>query len=168
MKKWIHENKLLPLEQILIENSKYINGTNIKKKLYKEELKEEKCELCGIGNIWNNKKLTLQLDHINGVHSDNRIENLQIICPNCHSCTENYCAKNIKLNNIKKGKEYIKNTKTYKTNFKHNCENCDKEIKQKGNCIDCSKKIIRTKNKNRPSYNQLKEDIKVYLILKLE
>jgi len=161
MQKWKNENKLKPLKDILVENSKYNNGTDIKNKLYKAELKEEKCELCKIGNIWNNKKLTLQLDHINGVHTDNRIENLQIICPNCHSCTENYCGRNVKLNNIKKGKVYIKNTKQYKTTFSHNCGNCNKEIKQKGNCIDCSKKLTRTKNKNRPSFNQLKEDIKV-------
>jgi hypothetical protein len=162
MKKWVDENRIILLKDILIKNSKYNNGTDIKKKLYKAKLKEEKCELCGIGNIWNNNKLTLQLDHINGVHTDNRIENLQILCPNCHSCTENYCGRNVKLNNIKNGKEYIKNTKMYKPILlKHNCGNCDKKIKQKGNCIDCSKKLKRTKNKNRPSYNQLKEDIKV-------
>lgn len=168
MKKWIDENRTLSLEKILVENSKYNNGTYIKQKLYKAKLKEEKCELCGIGNIWNNKKLILQLDHINGVHSDNRIENLQIVCPNCHSCTENYCGRNVKLNNIKNGKKYInniknaKNTKIYKQILlKHNCKNCDKKIRQEGNCIDCSKKINRTKNKNMPSYNQLKEDIKV-------
>ena len=182
MKKWIDENKTLSLEKILVENktpsleqnlvkkqtilfekilvknSKYKKGTEIKQKLYKAKLKEEKCELCGIGNIWNNKKLILQLDHINGVHSDNRIENLQIVCPNCHSCTENYCGRNVKLNNIKNGK----NTKMYKQILlKHNCKNCDKKIRQEGNCIDCSKKLNRTKNKNMPSYNQLKEDIKV-------
>jgi hypothetical protein len=49
-----------------------------------------------IGPNWNNKGLVLQLDHINGVHNDNRVENLRILCPNCHSQTDTFCAKNIK------------------------------------------------------------------------
>ena len=43
--------------------------------------------------IWNDKKLSLQLDHINGDNSDNRLENLRFLCPNCHTQTETYCSK---------------------------------------------------------------------------
>lgn len=49
--------------------------------------------MCGIGNEWNGKPLTLQLDHINGDHSDNRLENLRILCPNCHSQTSTWGMK---------------------------------------------------------------------------
>jgi 5-methylcytosine-specific restriction endonuclease McrA len=44
--------------------------------------------------MWNNKKLVLQVDHINGINDDNRLENLRFLCPNCHSQTETFSKKN--------------------------------------------------------------------------
>ena len=63
-------------------------------KLYK--LIEYKCKECGIENLWNNKPISLQLDHINGIKTDNRLENLRFLCPNCHSQTETFGSKNIR------------------------------------------------------------------------
>ena len=77
------------LNDILIENSIYQSST-LKKRLIKEGLKEDRCEICGCSNEWNGKPLTLQLDHINGDHYDNRLENLRIVCPNCHSQTDTF------------------------------------------------------------------------------
>lgn len=57
---------------------------------------KEQCNCCSINSIWNNKDLTLQIDHINGDSLDNRKENLRFLCPNCHSQTENFGIKNIK------------------------------------------------------------------------
>lgn len=57
---------------------------------------KEQCNYCSIGSIWNNKTLTLQIDHINGDSLDNRKENLRFLCPNCHSQTENFGIKNIR------------------------------------------------------------------------
>ena len=82
------DNTALPLEKILIKDSEY-NRTKLKTRLVKEGLKEYKCECCGISE-WNGKPLTLQLHHINGIHNDNRLSNLQLLCPNCHSQTENF------------------------------------------------------------------------------
>lgn len=81
-------NTALPLEKILIKDSEY-NRTKLKARLVKEGLKEYKCECCGISE-WNGKPLALQLHHINGIHNDNRLSNLQLLCPNCHSQTENF------------------------------------------------------------------------------
>lgn len=67
----------------------------IKGKLIREGLKENKCEICGLINEWNGKPLVLQLHHINGNHTDNRLENLQILCPNCHSIQEGNAGSNI-------------------------------------------------------------------------
>ena len=58
-------------------------------------LKGYKCEICGI-DTWNNCNITLQLDHIDGDADNNRIENLRLLCPNCHSQTETWGSKNIK------------------------------------------------------------------------
>lgn len=81
------------LEQILVENSTYSNMTRLKERVLKANLLEYKCSECGISE-WNNKPLVLQLDHINGNNRDNRIENLRLLCPNCHSQTETFCGKN--------------------------------------------------------------------------
>ena len=53
-----------------------------------------KCNQCQINSIWNNKELRLEVDHINENFLDNRIENLQFLCPNCHSQTDTWCGKN--------------------------------------------------------------------------
>lgn len=85
------------LDSVLIENSNYNRGS-LKKRLIKCNLLENKCKECGIGPEWNKKILSLQLDHINGVPNDNRIENLRILCPNCHSQTNNFAGKKRKKN----------------------------------------------------------------------
>lgn len=85
--------KKIPLEDILIENSTYKNTSRLKERLIKENYLEYKCAICGNVGIWQNKPLTLQLDHINGNHQDNRLENLRLLCPNCHTQTETYGSK---------------------------------------------------------------------------
>ena len=58
------------------------------------------CEECGIGNEYNGKPLSLELDHIDGNNSNNLIENLRILCPNCHSQTPTHRSKNIKYKRL--------------------------------------------------------------------
>lgn len=86
--------KKIPIEEILIENSKYENRTRLKERLIKEKILEYKCIECENNGEWRGKKLSLQLNHKNGINNDNRIENIEFICPNCHSQTENYAGKN--------------------------------------------------------------------------
>lgn len=84
-----------PLEQILVEHSSYSNTVSLKKRLLRAGLLEPKCAACSIGPEWNSMPLTLQLDHINGTRDDHRIENLRLLCPNCHSQTSTYCGRNV-------------------------------------------------------------------------
>ena len=71
--------------------SSYLLG----QRLVKEHILEYKCSGCGITE-WNNNPISLDLDHINGIHSDHRKENLRFMCPNCHSQTPTYKSKNKK------------------------------------------------------------------------
>ena len=90
-------NNKIPIENILIVNSTY-NRANLKLRLVSENLLEYKCVECGNIGEWNGKPISLQLDHINGIHDDNRLENLRFLCPNCHSQTETYAGKKNKVN----------------------------------------------------------------------
>ena len=80
------------LEEVLTENS-YYQTYKLKKRLFEENIKTEKCECCG-RTEWMGQKIPLELHHRNGVNTDNRLENLQILCPNCHALTDNYRGHN--------------------------------------------------------------------------
>lgn len=71
------------------ENSTRATG-KIKDFILRENLLEYKCAICGNNGIWLDKKLTLQLDHINGINNDHRLKNLRFLCPNCHTQTETW------------------------------------------------------------------------------
>jgi Zn finger protein HypA/HybF involved in hydrogenase expression len=82
------------LSEILVENSSYQNYTSLKRRLINEGVLEYKCSFCKNDGRWRNMKLALQLDHMNGIKTDNRLENLRLLCPNCHSQTSTYSGKN--------------------------------------------------------------------------
>lgn len=82
------------LEEILVADSSYRGGTyKLKRRLVLAGFLREQCALCGIRD-WREQPLNLHLDHVNGIATDNQIENLRLLCPNCHSQTETYCGKN--------------------------------------------------------------------------
>lgn len=80
---------------VFCENSTYPRH-KLKERVIKENLIEYKCSFCDNDGNWQGKKLSLHIDHTNGVNNDNRIENLRFLCPNCHSQTETYGGKNNK------------------------------------------------------------------------
>lgn len=82
-----------PIEDILSGKVEYRNTLNLKNRLLKENIKEYKCENCG-NSEWLGNKIPLELHHINGNNTDNRLENLQLLCPNCHALTDNYRGNN--------------------------------------------------------------------------
>ena len=84
---------------ILVINSTY-SRTNLKPRLISENILEYKCIECGNTGEWNGKPITLQLDHVNGVYNDNRVENLRFLCPNCHSQTDTFRSKNKSKKNL--------------------------------------------------------------------
>jgi len=116
--KSLHKKKTYSLEDILVENSNY-GSHHLKQKLLSKNILENKCYSCNNKGEWCGKKLSLQLDHINGINNDNRLENLRLLCPNCHSQTETFSGKRHKVNNL--------------------CEDCGEKIhKRSKKCFKCS------------------------------
>jgi transposase-like protein len=85
-----------PIEQLLVVNLTPGARGNVKHRLIASGLKKPCCEGCGIED-WRGRPLTLALHHVNGDGCDDRLENLQLLCPNCHSQTENFAGRNRRL-----------------------------------------------------------------------
>lgn len=94
----IKANKLnnIKKEDILKENCKH-QRIVLRRYIIKNNLIPYKCAICGCTK-WQGKTLSLELDHINGINNDNRLENLRFLCPNCHSQTSTYGSRNQQLN----------------------------------------------------------------------
>lgn len=87
------QSKKIPLNEILIEDSRY-QTNKLKIRLLKEGILTNSCSICGLENEWNGKPITHRLDHINGNSSDHRLENLRIVCPNCDSQLDTFAGRN--------------------------------------------------------------------------
>ena len=82
-------------------------------KRYLRETRGDKCEECGQESMWNNRPLTLQLDHIDGNSDNNQLNNIRLLCPNCHTQTDTYGNKGegSRYKKITKRNEYLRDYK---------------------------------------------------------
>lgn len=92
--RYINNSVTYELDEVMVENSTY-SRYHLKRRLINEGILDYKCNECSLIE-WNGKPITLQLDHINGVNDDHRLENLRLLCPNCHSQTKTFAGRNIK------------------------------------------------------------------------
>lgn len=90
-----------PLSEVLVTNSTYPRK-DVKRRLLAEGLKEARCELCGQDEIWRGRPMSMILDHINGVRDDHRLENLQMICPNCAATLDTHCGRRSRIERAKR------------------------------------------------------------------
>ena len=120
-------NKIVDYTDVLKKNSN-AHRITVKEIVLREKLVEYKCDICGNDGVWNNKRLSLQLHHKDGDATNNEIENLIFLCPNCHSQTDNYGYKNAQR--LEKKKYY--------------CTDCGNEISKDsrtGKCKTCAAKL---------------------------
>lgn len=143
-----HQNKGVTrnINDVFCEHSKSSRSL-LKRLLVEEKLKEHQCEKCGIKDIWQNESLKLQLDHINGVSDDNRVENLRFLCPNCHSQTGTFGSKNWKF--LKPKQVPCKQCGKPKANWFQSPENCN----------DCARKATRTFEISETDLKQLLQEL---------
>jgi hypothetical protein len=108
-------------EELFVENG-ISNRNTVRRRIIDEKILPYKCSMCGISD-WQDKPLSLQLDHINGIPTDHRLENLRFLCPNCHTQTGTYSHK--KTRGIKQPEKI--------------CQNCGVSIKKYGAklCMSC-------------------------------
>jgi len=131
---------VIPLEDVLVKDSGY-SRSNLKRRLLKLGVLKNKCSVCGLGSDWNNKPITMRLDHVNGVRDDNRIENLRMVCPNCDSQLETFSGRNLKYT---------------KKKIIRLCKGCGKEICKYGRYGLCAKCYSNQNTKiNWPSLDEL-------------
>ena len=116
-------------KDVFCENSTYPRQ-KLKERIIKEKILDYKCNKCNNNGNWMNNKLSLHLDHINGINNDNRIENLRFLCPNCHSQTETYSGKNVKKDDKDKIKNFCKCGKQIFHGSKM-CTKCNSESQRK-------------------------------------
>lgn len=91
-----HTNTRPELATLLTVNSN-VQSYKLKMRLFETGIKTPQCELCGWAEMALDGRIPVELDHINGLHTDNRIENLRVLCPNCHSLQPTHRGKNKKV-----------------------------------------------------------------------
>lgn len=150
------------LESILVENSTYNNRSDLKKKLFKENLLKNECYMCGNGEIWFGVKISLVLDHINGIWNDNRIENLRILCPNCHATTPTYCRKK-QYGNVDRKDDVVEYFAEKYSGIierkNYYCECGEEKDRRAKMCLTCYRDKNNRKVKDRPPLEDLLLDI---------
>lgn len=160
-------------KDLFVENCQYCRQS-VKRFILKHNLIPYQCAICGNTGKWNDKPLTLTLDHKNGVSNDNRLENLQFVCPNCDSQQDTYGSKNtkykqkvLKNNEIQgiiktaidiKPQKIIYNKKNKNNGFCNNCGSCISTM-SKGLCAKCYREMQK---QNIPPKEILIEELKTF------
>ena len=153
--------RIIPDKEIFKKNSK-VSQSVLKRRILRNNMLAYQCSECGIGPEWCGKPLTLQLDHKNGNRTDNRLENLRFLCPNCHAQTPNFAgglSPEIKSKNKQKKLERELERGRQLGRY---CEQCGGPLRPSQEQF-CSKKCRgkdARKSSKSPSKEDLEKDIK--------
>lgn len=128
-------------EEIFVKDSP-VCPYKAKLALFKYGLKEWKCEKCG-RTEWEGEEIPLQIHHINGNNRDNRLENLQVLCPNCHAQTDTYCGKKKRRNfpeiRVEKQKKSVEDRKSKKNSLNISRELLIEAFREHGSFLQVGK-----------------------------
>jgi leucyl aminopeptidase len=133
------------LNELLVKDGPPVYMSGLKQKLYEQKLKQPICEICSQGENWKGKKMSLILDHIDGDHYNNELNNLRIVCPNCNATLDTHCGKNKKRKNKKQEQELKEKIKKDKIELlKHQIIESGIDFTKKGWSILLGKKLNRS------------------------
>ena len=138
------ESDPIDISNLFVKGSKHCR-TTLRKYVLKLGLKKYTCAICDIDPVWNSKPLALRLDHIDGDNSNNCLNNLRFVCPNCDSQLSTYGGRNIK-------------------HTRHHCAGCNVILKRKtitGYCKTCVKNVLKHKT-NKPDRDELSRLVWLY------
>lgn len=147
-----NKNKKVPTS-VYLNNEKPVHSYTLKNRLIEENYKEMRCENCGL-EYWQGERIPLELHHSDGNHFNNNLDNLKLLCPNCHALTDNYRGRAIKNHTKQNKKAPVKVKKNKNVNF---CVDCGKQISRNAKrCKSCASKL-QDRKCERPSRDVLKE-----------
>jgi 5-methylcytosine-specific restriction endonuclease McrA len=92
-----------PLSEVMLRGG---SRHNVKARLLRAGLLENHCQICGL-EAWLGRPLSIHIDHINGIRNDHRLENLRMLCPNCHSQTDTYSGKNARKKRLQEPNDVL-------------------------------------------------------------
>lgn len=133
-----NKNKVGITPEEFFKKDKLIKSSDLMKKILSSKLKEYRCENCGL-TTWQDKEIRLQVHHIDGDHLNNELDNLQLLCPNCHSQTDNFAGRKNKKGEC---------THVYERPRKYKCKICGKALHRSpktGMCAECLRKSYKNK-----------------------
>jgi 5-methylcytosine-specific restriction endonuclease McrA len=132
-------NEIIPIEYYMVDGLMY-SSTSLKQRLINEGIKEHKCENCNL-DTWLGKKIPLELHHIDGNHFNNQLDNIQILCPNCHADTPNYRGNNRSVKRTPKTMREMYPELFEKKERTIKVEKIKRDVVNGGKFCECGKKI---------------------------
>lgn len=151
----------IPLELVMVEHSPYVRA-DLRRRLLKEGIKLPVCEMCGHDDTWFGKRMSMILDHINGVSDDHRLENLRMLCPNCNSTLDTHCGRNTPRERVCPGCQQVFMPSSIQHRYcSSRCWGTIASARKKGVAQPRLRKV------NRPSYTRLISDLSKLSMVKV-